>query len=46
MNLYVTGGAVCILRVLVVLRTSRLNCSDVVRDTVTSQTELIDGAVP
>lgn len=46
MNLDVTGRAVGVLRVLVMLRTSRLNCPDIMRDAVARQTELVDGAVP
>ena len=45
MNLYVTGRAVGVLRVLVMLRSGRLNRSDVVRHTVAGQTELIDRGV-
>jgi len=43
-NLDVTGRAVRILRVLIVLWSSRLNGSDVMRHAVTGQTELIDCA--
>ena len=43
-NLDVTGRAVGVLRVLIMLRSSRLNGSDVVRHAVAGQTELIDCA--
>ena len=46
MNLYVTSGAVGILRVEIMLRTSRLNGSDVMRYAVAGETELRDGAEP
>jgi len=45
-NLDVTGRAVGILRVLIMLWSSRLNGSDVMRHAVTGQTELIDCAEP
>ena len=39
-NLYVTSRAVGVLRVLIMLRASRLNGADVVRNAVACQTEL------
>jgi len=44
-NLDVTRCAVGVLRVLVVLRSSRLSRADIVSHAVTGQTKLIDGAV-
>ena len=44
-NLHVTSRAVGILRVLIMLRTCRLNRSHVMRDAMASQTQLINGAV-
>lgn len=46
MNLHVTGGAVGVLCVLVMLRAAWFNRSDVMRDTMASQTKLIDGGIP
>lgn len=43
-DLHMTSRAVVVLRVQIMLRTSRLNGPHVVRDAVTSQTELRDGA--
>ena len=43
-NLHVTRSAVSVLRILVMLRTSRLDCANVVRDAVAGQAELVDGA--
>lgn len=45
-NLYVTGSAVGVLRVLIMLRSGWLNRSDVMRHAVAGQTELIDRGVP
>jgi hypothetical protein len=45
MNLHVTGRAISVLRVLIMLRSGRLNRADVMRHTVTGQTELIDCGV-
>ena len=45
MNLHVTGRAICILRILIMLRASRLNRPNVMRDAVAGQAQLIDGAV-
>ena len=44
-NLHVTGRTICILRVLIMLRTRRFNRSNVMRYAVASQTQLINGAV-
>ena len=46
MNLDMTGRAVGILRVLVMLRPTRLNGSDVMRYAVARETELVDSAEP
>ena len=43
-NLYVTRRAVRVLRILIVLRTGRLDGAHVVRHAVASQAKLIDGA--
>ena len=45
MNLDVTGRAICVLRVLVVRRASRLNSTDAVVHAVACQTQLVNGAV-
>ena len=42
-NLHVTGRAVGILGVQIVLGAGRLQGADIVRDAVTGQTELVDG---
>ena len=44
MNLHVTGGAIGVLRVLIVLRTSRLARAYVMRQAVARETKLIHGA--
>ena len=38
------GGAIAVLRILVMLGPSRFDCSDVVRHAVTGKTKLIDSA--
>jgi hypothetical protein len=43
-NLYVAGSTVGILRILIVLRASRLKRADVMRHTVAGQTKLADSA--
>jgi len=45
MNLHVTGRAVRVLRVLIVLRTGGLDGAHVMSNTVAGQTQLIDRAV-
>jgi hypothetical protein len=45
-NLHMTSGAVGVLRVLVMLWSTRFNGSDVMRDAVASETQLIDSAEP
>ena len=40
-NLHVTSRAVSVLSVQIVLRACRLNCSDVMRHAVASQTKLV-----
>src|SRR5262249_32759322 len=45
MNLDVTSCAVRVLRVLVMRRSGRLDCANIVRQTVTCQTELIHRAI-
>ena len=45
-DLHVTSRAVVVLRVQIMLRTSRLKGSDVMRNAVARQTELRDGAEP
>ena len=45
-NLHVTSRAVVVLSVQIMLRTGRLNGSDVMRYAVARQTELRDGAEP
>jgi len=45
MNLDVTGRAICVLRVLVVRRASRLNSTDAVVHAVAGQTQLVNSAV-
>ena len=44
-NLHVTSRAVVVLSVQIMLRTGRLNGSNVMRDAVAGQTKLVDGAV-
>lgn len=46
MDLYVTGRAVCVLRILVMLGTSRLNRAYVMRHAVASKAKLIDCTEP
>src|SRR5437773_2977128 len=46
MNLHMTRCAVGVLRVLIVLRSTGFNRSDVVRHAVAGQTELINGSEP
>jgi len=43
-NLHVTSGAVGVLRVLVMLWPTRFNSSDVMRNAMASEAQLIDGA--
>jgi hypothetical protein len=45
-NFHVTRGAIIVLRIQIVLRTSRLNGADVMGDAVTGQTKLADGIEP
>jgi hypothetical protein len=45
-DLHVTGGAVGVLRILVMLWTSRLNRPNAMIHAVASQAKVIDGAVP
>jgi len=44
MNLHVTGGAIGVLRILIMLRTSRLARADVMRQAVAREAKLIHGA--
>ena len=45
-NLHVTGRAVRVLSILVMLWTTGLNCANVMRYAVTRKAKLIDGAKP
>ena len=46
MNLYVAGGAICILRVLIMLGASRFDGANVMGHAMAGQAQLINGGVP